>query len=77
MNLTSEETKSSQASKCNKQKDDKETDNLNNLRPKTDCQLRIGNNIVQIITLPGTNPILNTHTNVDEIFGLDLSHKLF
>jgi hypothetical protein len=30
-----------------------------------------------MITSPGRNPILNTHTDVDETFGTDLSGKLF
>jgi hypothetical protein len=30
-----------------------------------------------MITSPGRNPIINTHTDVDETFGTDLSGKLF
>jgi hypothetical protein len=50
---------------------------LNKLRPKPDCQIRIGNEALHMITSPGRNPILNTHTDVDETFGTDLSDKLF
>jgi hypothetical protein len=50
---------------------------LNKLRPRPDCQIRIGNEALHMITSPGRNPILNTHTEVDETFGTDLSDKLF
>jgi hypothetical protein len=30
-----------------------------------------------MITSPGLNPILNTHTDMDETFGTDISQKLF
>jgi hypothetical protein len=50
---------------------------LNKLRPKSDCQVQIGNEVVHMITSPGLNPILNTHTDMDETFGTDLSQKLF
>jgi hypothetical protein len=50
---------------------------LNKLRPKPDCQIRMGNEALHMITSPGCNPILNTHTDVDETFGTDLSEKLF
>ena len=53
------------------------TQALNKLRPKPDCQIRIGNEALHMITAPGRNPILNTHTDVDETFGTDLSGKLF
>ncbi len=38
---------------------------LNKLKPKPDCQIRIGNEALHMITSPGHNPILNTHTDVD------------
>jgi hypothetical protein len=50
---------------------------LNQLRLKPDCQIRIGNEALHMITSPGRNLILNTHTNVDKTFGTDLSDKLF
>ncbi len=50
---------------------------LNKLRPKSDCQVQIGNEVLHMITLPRCNPILETHTNVDVTFGNDLSHNLF
>jgi hypothetical protein len=49
----------------------------NKLRPKLDCQVRIGNKVLHMITLPGCNPITSTHTDVDETFGTDLSQNLF
>ncbi len=50
---------------------------LNKLRPRPDCQIRIGNEALHMITSLGRNPILNTHTDVDETFRTDLSDKLF
>jgi hypothetical protein len=50
---------------------------LNKLRPKPYCQLGIGNEVMHMITSSGTNPFLNTHTDVDETFGTNLSNKLF
>ncbi len=38
----------------------------NKLRPKPDCQIRIGNEALRMITSPGRNPILNTHTDLDK-----------
>jgi hypothetical protein len=53
------------------------TEALNKLKQRPDCQIRIGNEALHMITSPGRYPILNTHTDVDETFGMDLSDKLF
>jgi hypothetical protein len=50
---------------------------LNKLGPRPDCQIRIGNEALHMITSPGRNQILNTHTDADKTFGTDLSDKLF
>ncbi len=50
---------------------------LNKLRLRPDCQIRIGNEALHLITSPRRYPILNTHTDVNETFGTDLSDKLF